>query len=219
MNSLYLLKAAVDTEETGSSYPAVQSYDDYDFKAYNSMHTLKAWKFPEHTPDIRFKLKPGAKLTDLLTDAAIGGNGLLLSNKFRELIEKFVMAEHKFYPAQIEAYGSIHEYYWLHLVWPEGVSYVDYAETKFNVIRFNKIIEPIEIRSYDDLKEKGIALGRSLMIYAKEIVMRLPTFDVFPKPINGGVIITEKVKYQIELSNLTGVLIKSDSGVLIVGQS
>jgi hypothetical protein len=217
MNPVYLLRDAVDTPETGKSYPAVQSYDSYDFKAYNSMHTLKAWKFPEHTPDIRFKLKPGAKLTDLLTQAAISSStGLLLSKKFKELIEKFVMAEHKFYPALIEAYGSFHEYYWLHLVWPEGVSYVDYSATKFNVVRFSKIIEPIEIRSYDDLKEKGIALGRSLMIYAKEIVMRLPEFDVFPKPINGGVIIAEKVKRQIELSNLTGVLIKSDSGVLVV---
>lgn len=216
MNSVYLLKPAVDTVETGRTYPAVQSYDDYNFKAYNSMHTLRTGMFPEHTPDIRFKLSPGAKLTDLLSQAAISGNGLLLSKRFKELIEYFNIADHVFYPAIVESDGIVHEYYWLHVVWMEGTFFVDYKTTKFNVTRFGKIIEPIEISSYEDLKNKAIALNRKAMIYAKEIVMRLPKFDIFPKPINGGLIITEKVKRQIEASNLTGVFINPESGVLIV---
>jgi hypothetical protein len=51
----YILKPAVDTPETGNAYPAVESYDDYDFNATNSVYKLESDKFPDFTPDIRFK--------------------------------------------------------------------------------------------------------------------------------------------------------------------
>ena len=33
MNQYYILKPAVGTKETGMAYPAVESFEDYDFKA------------------------------------------------------------------------------------------------------------------------------------------------------------------------------------------
>jgi hypothetical protein len=215
MSSLYLLKPAVDTEETGSSYPAVQSYDDYNFKAYNSMHTLKAWEFPEHAPDIRFELAKGARLTDMLTQAAISGDGFLISEKLRNLFETLKMPPHRYYDATVEFENNLYTYYWLHIVWNDGVKFVNFPGTKFEIIKFSKIIGSIEISSYEDLKSKQKELGFIKMIYANQISMRMPNFDLFPVPINGCILATEKIKHQIEVLSPTGVLFVENTRTLM----
>jgi hypothetical protein len=210
----YILKPAVDTPETGNAYPAVESYPDYDFNAPNSVHKLNFREFPDFTPDIRFKLAKGAKLCDMMGQATINANGFLISEKLKSIFEKANIVPHKFYPATIEAKGTLHQYYWVHLVWPDGQDYVDFKNTKFNVTEFGAIIEPISINSYSELGEKQKQLGVIKMIYAAQIVMKDPGLDIWPNPINTGIFVSEKTRHQFGLTNPTGVSFEDNNAVL-----
>jgi hypothetical protein len=210
----FIIKPAVGTLETGMAYPAVESYDDYDFNATNSVHKLNYREFPDFEPDIRFKLAKGAKLTDMLSQAAINANGFLINDKLRKVFEKLNSVPIKFYNAKVEHIGAFNDYFWMHIVWPEGNTYVDFTETNFNITEFGNVIESITINSYDELAEKQKLHGVIKMIYAKKIVMRDPYYDIFPNPINTGIIISDKSRYHIESVNPTGVSFIKNNSVL-----
>lgn len=210
----YILKPAVDTAETGNAYPAAESYDNYDFKAPNSVHKLNFREFPDFEPDIRFKLAKGAKLTDMLSQAAINANGFLVNQKLKEVIEKTNTVPCKFFKAKIEFKGGIADYYWMHLVWPDGINFVKFPNTNFNITEFGTVIEPISINSYEELGEKQKQLGVIKMIYAEQIVMREPNYDIWPNPINIGILVNEKTRHLIDSVNPSGVSFEVNNSVL-----
>lgn len=210
----YNLKPAVDTKETGRAYPAVESYEDYDFNSPNSVHNLRFDKFPDFVPDIRFKLAKGARLCDMMSQATINANGFLISEKLKGIFDNSSIIPHRYYSATIEDDGIKHNYYWIHFIWEEGDSFVDYNQIKFNITEFGSIIETIKISSLKDLENKQRQLGVIKMIYADKIVMEDPCLHLFLNPINTGIYINEELKRHIEFLKSTGVSIQYNSDIL-----
>lgn len=204
----FILEPKIDSKETGRKYPAIESYEDYDFKSTNSVHHINNDEFPSFFPDLRFKLANGAKLCDLMSQATISANGLVVSDKFKLILESLNTIPFKVYPFKLEANGVIYNYNWIHYVWNSSIDYVDFQNTEFNVTKFGEIIEPVSILSYSELIEKQTKLGFVKMIYSRCISLKYLDFDLFTVPINGGFIISEKVKNMIEQSSLTGIDIK-----------
>lgn len=210
----YLLKPAVGTKETGKAYPAVESYEGYDFNAPNSVHKIRFDEFPDFMPDIRFMVAKGAKLCDMMGQATINANGFLVSENLKSVFDKSSIIPHKYYPATIKDKELKHNFFWIHFVWNEGLSFVDFNQTSFNVTEFGRIIEPIKINSYEDLERKQKQLGVIKMIYAEKIVMKNPGLDLFSNPINLGIYINEKLKHHIESIKPTGVSIQENDNIL-----
>jgi len=136
-NQIYILKAAIGTKETGMAYPAIESYDDYDFNGPNSVYKLDSDKFPDFDPDIRFKLAKGAKLCDIMGQGTISACGLLISQNVKDVLDQFKLVPHKYFTATIEDKGIIHQYYWVHFVWDDGLNHLDFANSNFQINKFS----------------------------------------------------------------------------------
>ena len=203
----YILKPAVDTPETGNVYPAVESYDDYDFNAPNSVHKLRAREFPDFEPDIRFKLAKGAKLTDMLSQAAINAHGFLINKKLKAAFEQFNVVPHKYYPAKIEDHqGNTHQYFWLHLVWNESTDTINYKNSSFFIRRGLRNIGKIEIDSFEDFNMKNNEMGAVNFIDYDFVSLKGSiSFDIFL--INHGVdiFISEKIAYDLKNQKISGL--------------
>jgi hypothetical protein len=200
----YILKPAVDTPETGNAYPAVESYPDYDFNAPNSVHKIKFNEFPDFTPDIRFKLAKGAKLCDMMGQATINANGFLISEKLKSVFEAANMVPHKFYPATIEAKGTLHQYYWVHLVWNDGKQIIDFPNSVFYKQKFSNNLGYLKINSEADYINTKSEIGSRYMIgFEKLRLKEQPSFDLMIVPFKTDIFISEKLKSQ--LSSLTGL--------------
>lgn len=210
----YILKPAVGTKETGQAYPAVENAEDYNFKAPNSVHKIKFNQFPDFTPDLRFKMAKGAKLCDMLGQGSINANGFLISERLRKILENVNATPYKFYPASIEVKGKFHKYYWMQLVWNEGLSLVDFKRTNFKITEFGTVLGVIAISSYEDLCEKQKELGFIKMIYAAKIVMKDPKLDLWPNPINTGIMVSPQVRLLLEQNNLTGIAFEENNTIL-----
>ena len=200
----YILKPAVGTKETGNVFPAVESYDNYDFDAPNSVYKLDSDMFPDFVPDIRFKLAIGAKLCDLMGQATISACGLLMSEKFKNVIEQNNILPHQFYSATIEDNGILHQYYWMHVAWKDGIKYLDFQNSKFRIKRASKDLGEIKIVSYEDLLNKQGELGFIKMIHNYESTMFNPKIELFIHPLNKTFYITETLKSIIKSHNLSG---------------
>lgn len=183
-NQFYILKPAVGTKETGMAYPAVESYDDYDFNGPNSVHKLDSDSFPDFIPDIRYKLVKRAKLCDVMEKSNISSNGLLINEKVKTVLEQYKMIPHEYYPATIEDKGIIHQYYWLHFVWKNGINHLDFANSKFQINEFGENLGDIKLNSYKELINKQSELGFMKMIFNYDSLMFDIDFDLFIHPLN-----------------------------------
>jgi hypothetical protein len=188
----YILKPAVGTKETGMAYPAVESYDDYDFNGPNSVYKLDSDFFPDFIPDIRFKLAKGAKLCDVMGQSTISACGLLVSQNVKDILELFNLISHKYFSATIE--GSQTPYYWIHLVWEDGINFLDFKSSKFKIKRASKDFGEIEITSLSDLHSKQGELGFIKMIHNYEYTFLNPNFDLFIHPLNKTIFVSENLK-------------------------
>ena len=119
MSPFHTFQPACNTIETGSEYPQVQKMaPGYDYRAANSVYALSkaVEKFPDFTPNFDYFVAQGkAKLTDLLSVATVNG-GFLISNRFKFLLEKFNIAQHRFYPAKVSYKKQLYDYYWMHII-------------------------------------------------------------------------------------------------------
>ncbi len=210
----YIIRPAVDTLETGNAFPAAESYDNYDFNAPNSVHKLNFREFPDFVPDIRFKLAKGAKLTDMLSQAAISAHGFLINEKLKNVFEQFNMVPHKYYPASIEDHhGNFHRYFWLHLIWEEWKNIIDWKNSNFFIRRVSKNMGPIEISSYDDFLSLKEELGVLKMIDFEKIIFKNKIqFDLFTQ-LKSDVYSTKKLKEYIEFNSFSGVDFKIATSV------
>jgi hypothetical protein len=175
----YILKPAVDTPETGSTYPQVQKMaPGYDYEANNSVYALsrEVEKLPDYEPNLDyFIVHSKARLSDILSVATIYG-GFLISEKLKTVLEQFKLPTHKFYPARLQYKKQFYNYYWMHIIC-NLTDYVDYPNSTFFVYHnFSKNLGYINIASKDELIQKEENLkelnpGKTVAIWAERIVL------------------------------------------------
>ncbi len=123
------------TDGIGRTYPQHQEMGrGYDYDAPDSVHKLPYDSLPDFEPNFNTIMIHGhAKLTDLLSSAAIRNTGFLVSRRLRELMEQFMLPSHRFYPVPMtHRKKPVAGYFWLQLPQPplsldEGTS-VETAE-------------------------------------------------------------------------------------------
>jgi hypothetical protein len=210
----FRLKAAFDTKETGKTYPAVDCPVDYNFKTQNSVHNFRANTYPDFEPDIRFILNKGAKLCDILKQVTIPGNGLLISQRAKSIFEQFKLIPHVFFEGTVEVNGVKHTYYWMHLVWPEGINFLDFSKSKFKIKRFSRVLGEVSVNSITEMYEKQNELEFGTLVVNYESVFTLIEYDLFTHPLNGTIYISNKLK--LAISKLTGAEIIPASDLEVI---
>lgn len=211
----YILKPAVGTKETGMAYPAVESYEDYDFKGFNSVYNLDSDCFPDFTPDIRFKLAKGAKLCDVMGQGTISACGLLINEKVKEVLEQFNLIPHKYFSATIEDKGVIHQYFWVHFVWEDGIKHLDFENSKFQINEFGDNLGEVEIETYKELLDKQTELGFMKTVYNYQSLMIDVNFDLFIHPFNKTIYVSEKVFTSLTHKSFKGIELTNAVNLLV----
>ena len=225
--SYYIFKTAVNNIETGSVYPQVQEMSPgYNYKAPNSVHALsKVYQhLPDFTPDLDyFELAGGAKLSDLLSTAMVYG-GFLISEKLKNLFEKFHLPTHRFYLARVKYKNQFYNYYWMHIIC-DLTSAVDYKNSKFFIyynyahnLGYIDTISKIELKQ----KEKKLKIenpGKTIAIWAETISLNQSfnkTLDLFEiGQFDSNYYISKQLRENIIKKNITGVDMRSAENIII----
>ena len=204
MNQYYILKPAVGTKETGMEYPAVESFEDYDFNAPNSVHKIKFNEFPDFTPDLRFKLAKGAKMCDMMGQATINANGFLISEKIKVVLQNANTVPCKFYPATIEDKGIIYHYYWVQFIWEEGKQLIDFSNSIFFKQKFSDNLGYFNITNHEEYTNTKKEIGSRYMIGFEQLKLKgQPSFELMIVPFKTDIFILEDLKLQ--LTSFTGI--------------
>lgn len=202
----YTIENATD-KTVGSVFPQVASINQ------KVAHSIPFDEFVNLDSELLFELQPKAKLTDVLSQAAISAHGLLVNKKVKDLLEEFNIMQHRYYKCLVKDLKDVtHDYYWLHMV-NDFKNTIDYSTSKFYWTKSTFRKGPINLSSYDDYlkqkKENGILWGVGI---EKVAFKNFPFFDIFSCiPFDMGIYISKKLKEKLHKENITGVLINESS--------
>ncbi len=208
----YKIEHNTDAKVSGSTYPQAECL------TLSNAHSIKFDEFSN--PDnlkLEFKLASRAKLTDVLSQAAISAHGLLINQKLRDILEGFNLMQHQYYPVNVVTKKSIEQYYWLHLVDNSFVHFIEYSESKFFRTKFAYREEEIDLESYEDYIEKKTRFGTMCGIQSDFLKLtsnfksRLDLF-VFSR-FDSSIYVTEKLKSKISDIGFTGIMFETASTI------
>lgn len=190
-------------KDVGNVFPQVSCLNQ------DLAHSIQFDEFSNFDSEILFKLEPKAKLTDILSQAAISAYGLLINDKVRQILEGFNIMKHRHYKCLVkDQSGVVHYYYWIHLV-EDNTKKIDYSNSIFNWTKSTFKKGEIKLNSYHDYlekkKENGILWGVS-----SEKIKFNELFDtsidiISCLPFDRNIYISQALKEQINKQNITGI--------------
>jgi hypothetical protein len=201
----YSIENQTNTKEVGPDYPQANCLT----QPY--AHEIKFNSFPNFEPKLIYELSKRAKLTDVLSQAAISAHGLLVGERFKIILQGFNLMKHKFYPVTIQTKKGIEQYYWLHLVDSSFINVINYNASKFYWTKSTFRKDVIKLTSFDEYqklkKENGILWGVSI----DEIKLNESfdsNLDLFSSiPFDMGIYVSDRLKKKIEEEKITGIQI------------
>lgn len=176
-NLYYIVEHSKDTAIVGSDYPQAYNFiKGYNPRKENGLFSLYKYRttFPDFIPDLDgIKLSGRAKLTDFVSTPF---GAWIISPKAKDVLEKYKLCPHRFYPMSLYVRNKIHEYFFF-LIKSDLSDSVDYLKSTFVEydLHTSTKLQPTLIRSKKmllDIKEKvkeERGVGRT--IWADSIVM------------------------------------------------
>ena len=202
----YTIDNRVDDEEVGSVYPQASCLTQAD------AHQLRADRLPAGAPRLAFELQRKARLTDLLSEAAMNARGLLMSAHMKEAVAGFTLMRHRFCPASVDTPEGGRDYFWLHLSDPSLEKDIDFPGSAFSWTQSTFREGPLQLSSYEDYLQKreengflwGAALDRIKLLDRFDRTLDLFTLGRF----DGNIYISEALRAAIVEAGCTGVEIR-----------
>lgn len=200
--------------KSGKKYPQV------DCLTFLTASQISPWKELLLNPNLKFKLKRGAVMTDYISSTAGLCCDMLISLKLYECIRHFNILPHQMFPTTIETNNGVLTYHLLHLYGPAFVDSIDYAASSF--IRTEWTIPQDSIllesfRQYQQLKSQdktgsfGITFDKLRLRKTDEI------WDLFfPFPFDSTIFLSEKLAETLLESDYTGLSIEQTNKIIHV---
>ena len=219
----YKFRDACATKETGAYYPQIpEMIKGYDYNALNSVHNFRKNDFLKNgnIPNFdTFRMNGKSKITDILSESVVSGNGFIVSKKLKEILEKYILPTHWFFPVKILRRDIVLEgFFWFEIFREKDqVQLVDFKKSTFykgESYALRVLIEKIDIESFEDYKIKHkIISDESKMLYSilfEEIVLKSPPkMDIFNiGRFDGNFYISNSLMEEIVESKITGCTIE-----------
>lgn len=208
----FVLSEAAGTAETGPEFPQSQSMTSgYDYDGERSIHRLAECKSkrPSFSPDLdALVLHPQAKRTDVISSAMLGGQGLLVSERLKNLLTGFLLPEHVYFPAVIVHKNErFSNFQWLHLISDyRKVVLFDQSIFKMNQVGFEDIIK---FRDFDDYQRFEKDVDKFELLRSVKIVLdsgALHGLDMFVlSQFDVNIYISEKLVNKLLSEKVTGI--------------
>ncbi|MEW4925435.1 hypothetical protein [Algibacter sp. 2305UL17-15] len=221
---LYKISESTNLKITGDFPQSQKMIKGYDYDAPNSSYILYENRNKEinFTPNLdSFLLQKEANKTDVISATPLGGMGFMVSDKLKDLLTKFNLIDHKYFKASfVHGEKKYNDYQRLHFI-SKLYKKVEFKSSDF-IISGGK---EIDFNNFSDLNLKSKELGVNGEIYAKRLCFKsniLKNLDLFFIGFfDFNTYISENLKNEIELNNITGlniveVVVEVSNGLIII---
>ena len=188
---------------------------EYDIDAPNAQSKLKYDALPDFEPV--FSKLVISRVTDVLDDGAIGGRGLTVNRKLKDIFSRFKLDTHRFYPLETYWWKDPlervdEEYYWFQVISTNYWDWINYQESDFYLAALFKKekIKDLKIRSAIQLqRELAATLNTGNVVKYSKLVFTydFPEYNFFYMHrlyhnIFNYPIVSERLKKEIEQNQI-----------------
>ena len=189
------------------SYPQIEKEDDYNLSLSNSYWNVTWERSPDFIPNYKIRINDKAKITNLLSNLS-GFYGLTVDENLKNLLLKFNLPQHQFYPINVRYLNKYLNYFWFHFI-NSLLNYVDFQNSIFELFKKSpyKILEELVFSSLIELQNKVKGLGFEYSIRLKNLKLNdnFPQYDVISLwGITPLILVSENLKMELEKSDLNG---------------
>lgn len=196
----------------GKKYPQVDCLCPF------TASQISPWNKLLCNPDLKFKLKKGAVMSDYVSTTAGPGCDMLISPELYECIRHFNVMSYQIFPALIDTNKDIREYLWLHLYGLPFVDLIDYKKSSFIRTEWTIPQEPLSLESfsqYQQLKSQDETGAFGVTIDSLSLRDRSTILDLFfPFPFDNTIFISERLANDLIKSNYTGLSIEPTDKII-----
>ena len=209
----YIFDLSTNPNVVGTGFPQAYKFiKEYNPNGNRAIFELYKYKinFPDFIPDLSGIMLSGrAKLTDFISNAF---GAIIVSPKGKNILERFSLCSHQFYPCNLHSRGKVYDYFWLQLI-SDYSDYVDYKKTTFVEFNYSERGGSIFVDSKEEMLRKKEEIkkkyeGTNWTIWGDIIVMNSDfntELDLFIiSRIDGYTYISERLYNEIVKNNLTG---------------
>mgnify|MGYP001796075788 CR=1 FL=1 len=197
----YTIETITDSE-VGSVFPQIV------FKNLNEAFSIDADYEITEGIELEGDLQPQAKLTDVISQASISAQGLLINNNAMEVLEKFQLPPHSYVPCTIyDQEGGAYGYSYLVLRNSDHSRLIDFEHTVFHYYQFGFQKDHIGISSFKAFEEAKKSLpSKDWWISATDLRLKSNPFDlIFLSGYLGEIIVSEGLKDELRKNRITGI--------------
>ncbi len=168
-------------------------------------------RHPDRDPVFKGRKQPGARFTDLMSCAGLSpGKGLLVSDEFRDIAEKFDCVGCRSYPFHIHdsETGNIAGYHFFHIIHCRELSdSIEYGKSRFRIA--DKMpSEALEITDWQDWWNRNLVQAGNFAGIMDATTLFLKNRQQLPgiirMPFSAVILVSEEVKENIIVKNLSG---------------
>lgn len=196
----------------GKKYPQVDCLRPF------TASQISPWNKLLCNPDLKFKLKKGAVISDYISTTVGPGCDMLISPELYECIRHFNIMPYQIFPAIIDTNKDIKEYLWLHLYGLAFVDLIDYNKSSFirtewtfpqDSIALESFSQYLQLKSQDNTGAFGVTFD-SLTLRDKSTIWDL----FFPFPFDSTIFISERLAEELIKSNYTGFSLEQTNRII-----
>ncbi len=196
----------------GKKYPQVDCLRPF------TASQISPWNKLLCNPDLKFKLKKGAVISDYISTTVGPGCDMLISPELYECIRHFNIMPYQIFPAIIDTNKDIKEYLWLHLYGLAFVDLIDYNKSSFirtewtfpqDSIALESFSQYQQLKSQDNTGAFGVTFD-SLTLRDKSTIWDL----FFPFPFDSTILISERLAEELIKSNYTGFSLEQTNRII-----
>lgn len=189
--------------------PEGMTYKFYD--SPESFSELDNETLPSSEVQFLWELENKAIQTDVISPSNLSADGLLISERFRNLLLEFNLGESKIFEATVIIDGTVHKYFWLHCFEKDPKTKIDFKKSQFHVCGLSfKHEYDIEINSRKEYEDEFSKLGLK-HIFAKKLVLnKFEEMDLLYLPLISArsILFSEKLIEAIEMNYISGMNFK-----------
>lgn len=207
-----------ESTEKGNFGIREENEPGYDWEAPTSQDNLSYFNFPDFDPAFSgLILTKISKEVDLIDDGgAIGGNGLLVSEKLKDLFSSCKLPEHRTYEVPLldrKTYTKTgRKYYWIQLLDESNYAWIDFDSSEFIMTDFfDENEKEIIVKSVEDLEQRYGSINRlKERLKYKKIVLRNDLLQNTPVvfslgQLNSYLIFNQKLKELFLENSISGL--------------
>lgn len=194
----------------GQEYPQIQDCGGSMLDSpERSIYKFPLNELPYLGPNLDFlKMTSRSKLTDCISASHIS-KGFLISSRFKKILKKYNLPQHKFYPVKILHKNELLDYWWFTYI-GNLEEYIDYSKTIFYTIDSYFIKEElpninreelIKLWSSSLLEMKSFRSSKINFIKKYQLNMDLFVLASFDQ----RTYVSGRLKLELEASNISGL--------------